>query len=91
MEGLLTLPQPEAQNLLKPQDIYRELNRAYSERIFAEYGIKIFLNDQEIAPFKFCVWGKNRIVRNKYDEIPAVIEVDEHLSEEMFCENCFSQ
>src|SRR5688572_25240004 len=33
---------PEAQNLLKPQDIFRELGRAYSDRIFSEYGIKIF-------------------------------------------------
>jgi hypothetical protein len=81
---------PEAQNLLKPQDIYREINRAYSERIFSEYGIKIFLNDQEVTPFKFCVWGRNRSIRYKYDDIPAIIDIDEHLSEEMFCENCFS-
>jgi hypothetical protein len=81
---------PEAQNLLKPQDIYRELNRAYSERIFAEYGIRIFVNDQELSPFRFCIWGKDRSVKHKYGEIPAVIEINEHMKEEMFCENCFS-
>lgn len=81
---------PEAQNLLKPQDIIRELNRAYSERIFYEYGIRIYVNDQEITPFKFCIWSKERFVKYKYDELPAVIEIDEHLKDEMFCENCFS-
>ena len=49
---------PDSYNLLKPQDIYRELNRAYSERIFNELGIKIYVNDQELSPFKFCVWDK---------------------------------
>ena len=29
-------------------------------------------------------------MKYKYDEIPAVIEIDEHLKDEMFCENCFS-
>jgi hypothetical protein len=81
---------PEAQNLLKPQDIIRELNRAYSERIFANYGIKIYVNSEVITPFKFCVWSKERKVRYKNEEIPAIFEVDEHLQEEMFCENCFS-
>lgn len=81
---------PEAQNLLKPQDIIREINRAYSERIFHEYGIRIYVNDQEITPFKFCTWSKERFVKYKYEEIPAVIEIDEHLKDEMFCENCFS-
>jgi len=82
---------PDTYNLLKPQDIYRELNRAYSERIFNELGIKIIINnDQQLTPFKFCVWDKGRVVKHKYDDIPAIIEIDEHLNEEMFCENCFA-
>lgn len=81
---------PDAYSLLKPQDIYRELNRAYSERIFNELGIKIFVNDQELTPFKFCVWDKSRFVKYKYDDVHTIIEVDEHLNEEMFCESCFS-
>ena len=80
----------DADNLLKPQDIFRELNRAYSERIFSEYGIKITVNGKEIKPFKFCVWDKSRFVKHKYEEIHAIQEIDEHLKEEMFCENCFS-
>ncbi len=80
---------PDAQNLLKPQDIYRELTRAYSEKIFANHRIKILVNDEEITPFKFCTWNKERSVKYKNEEIPAIIEVDEHLHEEMFCENCF--
>lgn len=81
---------PEAQNLLKPQDIIRELNRAYSERIFANHGIKIYVNEEEITPFKFCVWSKERKVKYKNEEIPAIIDIDEHIQDEMFCENCFS-
>lgn len=81
---------PDSYSLLKPQDIYRELQRAYSERISNELEVRIYVNDQLISPFKFCVWDKSRSVRYKYEDIPAIIEVDEHLSEEMFCENCFS-
>jgi hypothetical protein len=81
---------PEATNLLQAKQITRELNRAYSERIFSEYGIKINVNGEELTPFKFCIWDKKRSVKHKYDEVPAYIEIDEHLKEEMFCENCFS-
>lgn len=81
---------PEAQNLLKPQEIYRELNRAYSERIFSKHKVKILVNNQELWPFKFCTWGAHRSVKYKYDEIPAIIEINEHLKDEMFCENCFA-
>lgn len=80
---------PDSYNLLKPQDIYRELNRAYSERIFNDLGIKIYVNEQELKPFTFCVWDASRTVKHKYDDIPAVIEIDEYINEEMFCENCF--
>jgi hypothetical protein len=81
---------PEAHTLLKPQDIYRELNRAYSERIFAGYGIKIMVNGDHVSPFKFCTWDDKRSVKHKGGDIPAVVEIDEQLKEEMFCENCFS-
>ncbi|MES2328161.1 MAG: ATP-binding protein [Bacteroidota bacterium] len=81
---------PEAHTLLKPQDIYRELNRAYSERIFHGFGIKIIVNGDEITPFRFCTWDKKRSVKHKNDDIAAFVEIDEHLNEEMFCENCFS-
>jgi hypothetical protein len=81
---------PDAQNLLKPQDIYRELNRAYSERIFGKYGVKIYVNNQELYPFKFCIWSENRSVRYKYDDVHAVIDIDDHLKDEMFCENCLN-
>ncbi|HEX5149869.1 MAG TPA: ATP-binding protein [Parafilimonas sp.] len=81
---------PEAQNLLQSRQIVRELNRAYSERIFNEFQIKILINGEEVTPFKFCVWDKSRSVKYKYDDIKAIYEVDEHLGEEMFCENCFA-
>jgi hypothetical protein len=81
---------PEASLILQPKQIYRELNRAYSDRIFEKYGIKIFINNEELKPFKFCVWDKTRSVRVKYDEIPVIYEINEHLKEEMFCENCLN-
>jgi len=81
---------PEATNLLQAKQIIRELNRAYSERIFTEHGININVNGEEITPFKFCIWDKKRSVRHKHDEVPAYIEIDEHIRDEMFCENCFS-
>ncbi len=79
-----------AQSLLQPRQIIKEISRAYSDRIFNEHGIKININREEITPFKFCVWDKSRSVKHKYDDIKAVYEIDEHLSEEMFCESCFS-
>jgi hypothetical protein len=81
---------PEASNLLQSKQIARELKRAYSERIFSVYGIKISVNQEEITPYQFCIWDKKRSVKHKYDEVPAYIEIDEHLAEEMFCENCLS-
>ncbi|MFA5848520.1 MAG: ATP-binding protein [Bacteroidales bacterium] len=81
---------PEASNLLQAKQIIRELNRAYSVRIFSEYDIKIIVNQEYITPYQFCIWDKKRSVKYKYDEVPAYIEIDEHLREEMFCENCFS-
>jgi hypothetical protein len=81
---------PEAPTLLQAKQIIKELKRAYSERIFSEYDLKINVNGEEIRPYKFCVWDRKRTVKHKYDEVPAYIEIDEHLSEEMFCENCFS-
>lgn len=81
---------PEALNLLQSKQITRELNSAYSERIFSDYGVKIIVNGETILPFKFCVWDKKRGVKHSYNEIPAIIEIDELIKEDMFCENCFS-
>lgn len=81
---------PEAYTLLQSKQITRELNRAYSERIFSEYGIKISVNGEYITPFRFCVWDKKRSVKHGYNEIHALIEIDEHLQDDTFCESCFS-
>ncbi|WP_276481035.1 ATP-binding protein [Paraflavitalea pollutisoli] len=81
---------PEATNLLQSKQISRELNKAYAEKIFNEYGIKVLINKEEVKPFKFCVWDKKRSVKHKYDDVPSYIEIDQHLCDEMFCENCFS-
>ncbi len=81
---------PETQNLLKPPEVIRELNRAYSDRIFNKHGIKIFVNQTEIKPFEFCIWSPERSARYKSEDVPAVIEVDHQISEELFCESCYS-
>ena len=79
-----------ADSLLKIRDIIDNLNRAYTERIFKEVGVQIFVNNQEIKPFKFCHWSEDITVKVKYEDIPAYEEIDELLKEELFCENCFS-
>ena len=81
---------PVAENLLKAKDIIENMNRAYSERIFSDNGIRIFVNDTEIKPFKFCAWDKKRTVKYKNGDIPAVIEIDQLIKKELFCENCLS-
>jgi hypothetical protein len=81
---------PDAQNLLKPQEIVREIGRTYSSQIFESHGIKILVNGTQIKPFRFCVWSAERAVRYKDDEVPAIIEIDQKLAEELFCENCFT-
>lgn len=75
---------PTADSLLKIRDIVDNLNRAYTERIFKEVGVKIFVNTQEIKPFRFCHWSDDITVKIKYEDIPAYEEIDELLKEELF-------
>ncbi len=79
-----------ADSLLKIRDIVDSLNRAYTERIFKDVGVRIFVNNQEIKPFKFCHWSEDITVKVKYEDIPAYEEINELLKDELFCENCFS-
>lgn len=81
---------PDAKNLLKSSDILKEIRRAYTEEVFERYGVRIEVNDKEVSPFRFCVWDKNRSVKHKYEDIPAVLDIDESLGEEAYCENCYS-
>lgn len=78
----------EAESMLKIRDIVDNLNRAYTSRVFEDLGISIKINQHEISPFKFCVWSERVIVKVKYEDIPAFVEIDEVLKEELFCENC---
>lgn len=77
-----------AESMLRVGDIKKNLERAYTERIFKDHGISIKINQYEIQPFKFCVWSENVIVKVKYDDIPAFIEIDKVLRTERYCENC---
>lgn len=81
---------PTADSLLKSRDIIDNLNRAYTERIFNNVGVQLLVNGQAIKPFKFCYWSEDITVTVKYENIPAYEEIDEHLKDELFCENCFS-
>jgi histidine kinase/DNA gyrase B/HSP90-like ATPase len=80
----------EAESILKVRDIVDNLNRAYTRRIFEEQGISIKVNQHDITPFKFCVWSERVIVKIKYEDIPAFVEIDEVLKQELFCENCLN-
>lgn len=81
---------PEVEAILKPQEIARELSRAYSEAIFRQHRIKITVNDQQLNTFRFCVWDRSRFVKYKNEEIHTVMDIKQHLKDEMFCENCFT-
>ena len=83
-----TIFKNEAESLLRIGDIKSNLNRAYTERIFKDHGISIRINQYEISPFKFCVWSEKVMVKVKYDDIPAFIEIDKLLRQESFCNNC---
>ncbi|SCY37121.1 ATP-binding protein [Flavobacterium caeni] len=80
----------QAVGLLQSKTIIKELQRAYSEKIFDEYRLRILINNEEIKPFKFCVWDKTRTVKHKYEEVPAYIGIDKHWSDQMFCEECLT-
>lgn len=81
---------PVAVNILRAKNIIDRLNRAYSDKIFSDYGIKIFINETEITPFKFCIWNPSRMVRIKYSDTPVYFEINNKIKDELFCENCFS-
>jgi len=80
----------EAESMLKVRDIVDNLNRAYTTRIFEEQGIAIEVNQHDITPFKFCIWSERVKVKIKYEDIPAFVEIDEVLKQELFCENCLN-
>jgi hypothetical protein len=80
----------EAESMLKLRDIVDNLNRAYTARLFEENGINIKINQHNITPFKFCVWSERVIVKVKYEDIPAFVEIDEVLKQELFCECCLN-
>jgi hypothetical protein len=81
---------PVAENILRVNNIIDRLNRAYSEKIFNDYNIKIRINDKEITPFKFCIWNPTRIVKIKYSDTPVWYEINHKIKDELFCENCLS-
>lgn len=79
---------PNAEQLLRYKEIIENIETTYSDLLFDEHKIEVIINGHTIKPFKFCVWGKDRFVTHKGDEIPAVIDIDEKIGEELFCERC---
>lgn len=75
---------------IRPQDIIRDLQKAYSAKIFNDLGIEILINQRRLKPFRFCVWDSKRSVRYKNEDVPVRFEIDEVIDEKLFCENCFS-
>ena len=71
-----------------PKRIKAMLGRRYSTLLRAERPIKIFINDEECAPFEHCVWAKKRYVVRGGENIPAQIEFDELFREQERCLEC---
>lgn len=79
-----------AENFINEREIKEQLTKAYSSSIFEKRGIRIKVNNDYIRPFKFCTWSSKITTKYKDEEIPAFIEIDDTLKEELFCENCFT-
>ncbi len=66
-----------------------KLGRVYG-RIMKDLAVTIIYDGDSIKPWQHCVWSKDRSVPNlKFGQVPAVIEIDEELSEKQFCKTCW--
>jgi hypothetical protein len=51
-------------------------------------GIRLTVNDIGVRPVRHCIWGPERSVTRGGEEIPAIIEVDERLTDRAVCYDC---
>ncbi len=65
------------------------LGGVYSYLLDAE-GFKLKVNEIAVKPHRHCVWDKARNVTRDGEVIPAVIEIDEPLSDLAVCQACGS-
>ncbi|MDD9852138.1 MAG: ATP-binding protein [Gammaproteobacteria bacterium] len=56
----------------------------------AEGKIKILIDGEACPPFEHCVWDKSRSVKRGGARVPAKIEFDKVLGNQIRCENCRS-
>jgi hypothetical protein len=51
-------------------------------------GVRLTINEIAVKPVRHCVWNPERSVTRAGEEIPAVIQIDEHLSDRAVCADC---
>jgi hypothetical protein len=69
--------------------IKKQLSRIYSA-ILNEEQVEIKFCDNELEPWKHCVWGKERTaVVGSGTHVPAFIEIDHPLPDYFFCSVCW--
>jgi Histidine kinase-, DNA gyrase B-, and HSP90-like ATPase len=56
--------------------------------LLSERGFRLVVDGQTVEPRRPCVWGEDRYVVRNYEEIPAVIRIDERLPEMAACQAC---
>lgn len=56
--------------------------------LLGDRGIRLAVNDIAVQPVRHCVWGLERSVTRAGEEIPAIMEVDERLSDRAVCYDC---
>ena len=67
----------------------RKLSKIYS-RVIAEMGTKILYDGDLVRPTRHCTWSSERTVPTKdHGNVPAIIHIDEPLSERRFCDVCW--
>ena len=83
----------EANRLIVRPELIRRLQSVYSSSIRDKYNIDIKCTDHSgwtnVSTKRFCMWNKDRQVFSPHGEVPAYIEIDNHvICEKLFCSKC---
>ena len=69
--------------------IREEIGRRYSTILRDEKEkINIIIDGEPVEPFEHCVWGSNRFVERKGNQIPARFDIDKVLGAKRRCSSC---
>ncbi|MDD1685641.1 ATP-binding protein [Methanoregula sp.] len=73
----------------KQKIIKKRLSRTYSP-ILQKGKINIIIDEDPLASWGHCIWGKNRYVERENDEIiHAWMPIDKKFGEQYYCKNCW--